>query len=121
MTKILECPTCQEGKIYDRRVDNRDEEEIEEEELEYVKKDWKKYSFLTTSRYACKIEYDENAKELIAYLRKIGKSNGFTIRVRGSGPRAPQHRKDGKDLRRIYDQSLPLKYAEQVRIYIDHK
>ena len=123
MTKILECPTCQEGKIYDRRVDNRDEEEeIEvEEELEYVKKDWKKYSFLTTSRYACKIEYDENAKELIAYLRKIGKSNGFTIRVRGSGPRAPQHRKDGKDLRHEYDQSLPLKYAEQVRIYIDHK
>ena len=73
MTKI-DCPTCEGvGLIYDRRVDNRDEEEeIEiEEELEYVKKDWKKYSFLTTSRYACKIEYDENAKELIAYLRKL--------------------------------------------------
>jgi len=25
------------------------------------------------------------------------------------------------DLRLEYDQSLPLKYAEQVRIYIDHK
>ena len=92
-----------------------------EEELEYIKKDWRKYSFQDTSRYACKIDYNEDAKELIADLRKLGKSSGFTIRVRGSGPRAPQHRKDGKDLRRIYDQSLPLKYSEQVRIYIDHK
>jgi uncharacterized Zn finger protein (UPF0148 family) len=139
---IMECPTCGEGKIYERRENNRDEEEeeIEElrrlhpnlehlheksvteiEELEYIKKDWKKYSFLTTSRYAHKIDYDDNAKELIDMLRKIGKVSGFTIRVRGSGPRAPQHRKDGKDLRRIYDQSLPLKFSEQVRIYIDHK
>ena len=30
MTKKIECPTCEgEGKIYDRRVDNRDEEEEE--------------------------------------------------------------------------------------------
>ena len=123
MTKI-DCPTCEGvGLIYDRRVDNRDEEEeIEiEEELEYIKKDWRKYSFQDSSRYACKIDYNEEAKELIADLRKLGKSSGFTIRVRGSGPRAPQHRKDGKDLRHEYDQSLPLKYAEQVRIYIDHK
>ena len=124
MTKLIECPTCQgEGKIYERRADNRDEEEeIEiEEELKYIKKDWKSYSYPETSRYACKIDYNEEAKELIADLRKLGKSSGFTIRVRGSGPRAPQHRKDGKDLRHEYDQSLPLKYAEQVRIYIDHK
>ena len=167
MNRLMVCPTCEgEGRIEDRREQNRDEEEDakvfldqyyegenkkkaifnklttlepslldakaypnlnglfgrkEEEPLKYVKKDWKKYSFLTTSRYACKIEYDENAKELIAYLRKLGKSNGFSIRVRGSGPRSPQHRKDGKDLRRIYDQSLPLKFAEQVRIYIDYK
>jgi hypothetical protein len=145
MTKI-ECPTCEgEGKIYDRRVDKRERitdrnEEEEEEEIEkthycleatereafskhirYIKKDWKSYSYPETSRYACKIDYNDEAKELIADLRKLGKSSGFTIRVRGSGPRAPQHRKDGKDLRRIYDQSLPLKYAEQVRIYIDHK
>ena len=41
MTKI-ECPTCQgSGKIYERRVNNRDEEEVEEieEELEYIKKE----------------------------------------------------------------------------------
>jgi hypothetical protein len=122
--KTIECPTCQgESTIYERRVNNIDEEEIEEEEeeLEYIKKDWRKYSFQDTSRYAHKIDYDDNAKELIDMLRKIGKVSGFTIRVRGSGPRAPQHRKDGKDLRRIYDQSLPLKYSEQVRIYIDHK
>ena len=120
---IMECPTCGEGKIYERRADNRDEEEeIEiEEELKYIKKDWKSYSYPETSRYACKIDYNEDAKELIADLRKLGKSSGFTVRVRGSGPRAPQHRKDGKDLRHEYDQSLPLKYAEQVRIYIDHK
>ena len=133
MNRLMACPTCEgEGRIEDRREQNRDEEEDakvfldqyyegenkkkaifnklttlepslldakaypnlnglfgrkEEEPLKYVKKDWKKYSFLTTSRYACKIEYDENAKELIAYLRKLGKSNGFSIRVRGSGPR----------------------------------
>ena len=124
MTKKIECPTCEgEGKIYERRVNNRNEKEVEEieEELEYIKKDWRKYSFQDSSRYACKIDYNEEAKELIADLRKLGKSSGFTIRVRGSGPRAPQHRKDGKDLRRIYDQSLPLKFSEQVRIYIDHK
>ena len=130
MTKKIECPTCQgESTIYERRVnhlqrklleEDPEEEEIEEE-LEYIKKDWRKYSFQDSSRYACKIDYNEEAKELIADLRKLGKSSGFTIRVRGSGPRAPQHRKDGKDLRRIYDQSLPLKFSEQVRIYIDHK
>ena len=143
MNRLMRCSTCNgEGFIQDRRDTNRDEEETQEPSLldvkayptlnglfgryeeeappKYIKKDWKKYSFLTTSRYACKIEYDENAKELIAYLRKLGKSSGFTIRVRGSGPRAPQHRRDGKDLRNEYDQSLPLKYAEQVRIYIDH-
>jgi hypothetical protein len=132
----MTCTTCNgEGRIVDRRVNNRNkEEEIEavqiidesgnitiEEELEYIKKDWKSYSYPETSRYACKIDYNEEAKEVIAYLRKLGKSSGFTVRVRGSGPRAPQHRKDGKDLRHEYDQSLPLKYAEQVRIYIDHK
>jgi wyosine [tRNA(Phe)-imidazoG37] synthetase (radical SAM superfamily) len=124
MNRLMTCTTCNgEGRIQDRRDTNRDEEEVEEieEELEYIKKDWKSYSYPETSRYACKIDYNEEAKEVIAYLRKLGKSSGFTIRVRGSGPRAPQHRKDGKDLRRIYDQSLPLKFSEQVRIYIDHK
>ena len=126
--RIIKCPTCkdsewEEGFIRDRRKDNRNEEEVEEieEELEYIKKDWRKYSFQDSARYAFKIDYNEEAKELIADLRKLGKSSGFTIRVRGSGPRAPQHRKDGKDLRRIYDQSLPLKFSEQVRIYIDYK
>ena len=124
MNRLMTCVTCNgEGRIVDRRDNNRDEEEVEEieEELEYIKKDWRKYSFQDSSRYACKIDYNEDAKELIADLRKLGKSSGFTIRVRGSGPRAPQHRKDGKDLRHKYDQSLPLKFSEQVRIYIDHK
>jgi len=129
MTKLIECPTCQGEKvIFDRRENNRDEEEEVVNKgmeypwrIEYIKRDWKSYSYPETSRYACKIDYNDEAKELIADLRKLGKSSGFTIRVRGSGPRAPQHRKDGKDLRLEYDQSLPLKYAEQVRIYIDHK
>ena len=128
MTKVIECPTCQGEKvIFDRRENNRDEEEVVNKgmeypwRIEYIKRDWKSYSYPETSRYACKIDYNDEAKELIADLRKLGKSSGFTIRVRGSGPRAPQHRKDGKDLRLEYDQSLPLKYAEQVRIYIDHK
>jgi len=143
--QTIDCPTCDgEGRIEDRRENNRNEEEAqepslldakaypnlnglfgrgkeEEEAPKYIKKDWRKYSFQETSRYACKIDYNEEAKELIADLRKLGKSSGFTIRVRGSGPRSPQHRKDGKDLRRIYDQSLPLKFSEQVRIYIDYK
>ena len=130
MNRLMRCSTCNgEGRIQDRRENNRDEEEAfldqyhkgEDIKLEYIKKDWKKYSFQDSSRYACKIDYNEEAKEVIAYLRKLGKSSGFTVRVRGSGPRAPQHRKDGKDLRHKYDQSLPLKFSEQVRIYIDHK
>ena len=124
MSKVIICPTCEGEKvIFDRRENNRDEEEVEEieEELKYIKKDWKSYSYPETSRYACKIDYNDEAKELIADLRKLGKSSGFTIRVRGSGPRAPQHRKDCKDLRHKYYQSLPLKFSDQVRIYIDHK
>ena len=114
MNRLMTCTTCNgEGRIQYHKG--------EDIKLEYIKKDWRKYSFQDTSRYAHKIDYDDNAKELIDMLRKIGKVSGFTIRVRGSGPRAPQHRKDGKDLRRIYDQSLPLKFSEQVRIYIDHK
>ena len=130
MNRLMTCTTCNgEGRIQDRRENNRDEEEAfldqyhegENKKLEYIKKDWRKYSFQDSARYAFKIDYNEEAKELIADLRKLGTASGFAVRVRGSGPRAPQHRKDGKDLRRIYDQSLPLKYAEQVRIYIDHK
>ena len=44
MTKI-DCPTCEGvGLIYDRRVDNRDEEEIEEEELEYINVNWDEWN-----------------------------------------------------------------------------
>ena len=71
-------------------------------------------------RYIMKIKYDDKAKYLAQVLRRLGKYEGFTIRLRGSGSRAPQNREDGLDLRR-YDQSLPLEYAETVRIYIDYK
>lgn len=71
-------------------------------------------------RYIMKIDYDEKAKYLIEVLKRIGKTNGFTVRPRGSGSRAPQNRADGLDLRH-FDQSLPLEYAEKVRIYINYK
>jgi len=71
-------------------------------------------------RYIMKINYDDKAKYLIQVLRRVGKTNGFTVRPRGSGSRSPDNRADGLDLRH-YDQSLPLEYAETVRIYIDYK
>jgi hypothetical protein len=71
-------------------------------------------------RYIMKIEYDEKAKYLIEVLRRVGKTNGFTVQPRGSGSRAPQNRADGLDLRH-FDQSLPLEYAETVRIYLNYK
>jgi hypothetical protein len=67
-----------------------------------------------------KINYDDKAKYLIQVLRRVGKTNGFNVRPRGSGSRSPDNRADGLDLRH-YDQSLPLEYAETVRIYIDYK
>ena len=96
-----------------------------QEKPEFTKKDWRLYSYPETSRYAWKLDYDNvgaitKCKEFIKDLRKHGKKLGFTIRVRGSGSRAPQFRRDGLDLR-CYDQSLPLKYAETVRIYINPK
>ena len=71
-------------------------------------------------RYIMKINYDDKAKYLIQVLRRVGKTNGFTVRPRGSGSRTPENRADGLDLRH-YDQSLPLEYAETVRIYLDYK
>ena len=69
-------------------------------------------------RYIMKMNYNDDAKEVIKALRKLGKRGGFRVQVRGSGSRAPENRADGLDLRR-YDQSLPLKYAEQVRVYLN--
>ena len=74
-------------------------------------------------RYTAKIEYNDKNKELIKEARAWGKAlgkYGFNIVIRGSGSRAPQKRQDGLNLRR-YDQSLPLKYAETVRTYINYK
>jgi len=65
-----------------------------------------------------KIPWDDEARVLVKTLRTIGKKEGFRVRVRGSGPRAPQNRADGLDLR-TFDQSLPLEYATHVRIYLN--
>tara|TARA_Y100001938_G_scaffold151206_1_gene247480 strand:- start:11554 stop:11940 length:387 start_codon:yes stop_codon:yes gene_type:complete len=69
-------------------------------------------------RYIMKMNYNDDAKEVIKALRKLGKRGGFRVQVRGSGSRVPEKRADGLDLRR-YDQSLPLEYAEQVRVYLN--
>ena len=140
MTKI-ECPTCEgEGKIYERRVDNRNEEEMEEEVVDFLAEQVRMKEIevekhnsridklilgepITYSKpkvngnylYDCKLPYDDSTKDLIKQLRK----SGHKIRVRGSGARA-KHSLEVTNGRtaRMFDQSLPLKYASHVRLYI---
>ena len=128
MTKKIECPTCQgEGKIYDRRVDNRDEEEeISKKEIEEHNSridklilgepiTYSKPKVNGNYRYDCKLPYDDSTKDLIKQLRK----SGHKIRVRGSGARAKWSLKDTNGrTARCYDSHIPLKYASHVRLYI---
>ena len=128
MTKLIECPTCQgEGKIYDRRVDNRDEEEeVSKKEIEEHNSRIDKLILgepITYSKpkvngnylYDCKLPYDDSTKDLIKQLRK----SGHKIRVRGSGARAKWSLEvSGGRTARMFDSSLPLKYASHVRLYI---
>ena len=129
MTKKIECPTCQgEGTIYDRRVDNRDEEEeeISKKEIEEHNSRIDKLILgepITYSKpkvngnylYDCKLPYDDSTKDLIKQLRK----SGHKIRVRGSGERAKYSLEvSGGRTARMFDSSLPLKYASHVRLYI---
>ena len=134
MTKI-ECPTCQgEGKIYERRVNNRDEEEVTDFLVEQVRmKEEEEHNAridklilgepITYSKpkvngnylYDCKLPYDDSTKDLIKQLRK----SGHKIRVRGSGARAKWSLEvSGGRTARMFDSSLPLKYASHVRLYI---
>ena len=124
MTKLIECPTCQgESTIYDRRVDNRDEEEIEVEKHNSRIDKLMLGEPITYSKpkvngnylYDCKLPYNDSTKDLIKQLRK----SGHKIRVRGSGARAKHSLEvtNGRTARR-FDQSLPLKYASHVRLYI---
>ena len=127
MTKI-ECPTCQgEGTVYDRRVNNRnEEEEISKKEIEKHNARIDKLILgepITYSKpkvngnylYDCKLPYDDSTKDLIKQLRK----SGHKIRVRGSGARAKYALEvSGGRNPRMFDSSLPLKYASHVRLYI---
>ena len=119
MTKLIKCPTCEGEKvIFDRRENNRDEEEEINEKVAFVKaadevldqlKNGSKYL------YDCKIPYNDSAKDLIKQLRK----SGHKIRVRGSGARAKWSLEvSGGRTARMFDSSLPLKYASHVRLYI---
>ena len=127
MTKI-ECPTCEgEGKIYERRVDNRnEEEEISKKEIEKHNSRIDKLILgepITYSKpkvngnylYDCKLPYNDSTKDLIKQLRK----SGHKVRVRGSGARAKHSLEvSGGRTARMFDSSLPLKYASHVRLYI---
>ena len=136
MTKI-KCPTCEgEGKIYERRVNNRNEEEEEvtdflveqvrmkEEEEHNSRIDklilgepitYSKPKVNGNYLYDCKLPYDDSTKDLIKQLRK----SGHKIRVRGSGERAKYSLEvSGGRTARMFDSSLPLKYASHVRLYI---
>ena len=69
-------------------------------------------------RYIAKVAYNEDTKPILSILRQALRSLGYKVRFRGSGRRSPLNRPDGLDLRH-YDQSLPLEFAETIRIYID--
>jgi len=124
MTKLIECPTCQgTGEIYNRRTDDRNEEEIEiEKHNARIDKlilgepiTYSKPKVNGNYRYDCKLPYDDSTKDLIKQLRK----SGHKIRVRGSGARAKYSLEvtNGRTAR-MFDSSLPLKYASHVRLYI---
>ena len=105
----MTCTTCNgEGRIQDRRENNRDELDMLDDVLDQLK-NGSKYN------YDCKIPYDDSAKDLIKQLRK----SGHKIRVRGSGARAKWSLKDTNGrTARCYDSHIPLKYASHVRLYI---
>ena len=69
-------------------------------------------------RYIAKVAYNEDTKPILSILKQALRGLGYKVRFRGSGRRSPLNRPDGLDLRQ-YDQSLPLEFAETVRIYID--
>ena len=108
MNRLMTCTTCNgEGRIQDRRENNRDELDMLDGVLAQLKSS--KYN------YDCKIPYDDSAKDLIKQLRK----SGHKIRVRGSGARAKWSLKDTNGrTARCYDSHIPLKYASHVRLYI---
>ena len=124
MTKKIECPTCQgTGEIYNRRTDDRNEEEIEiEKHNSRIDKlilgepiTYSKPKVNGKYLYDCKLPYDDSTKDLIKQLRK----SGHKIRVRGSGERAKWSLKDTNGrTARCYDSHIPLKYASHVRLYI---
>ena len=124
MTKKIECPTCQgTGEIYNRRTDDRNEEEIEiEKHNSRIDKlilgepiTYSKPKVNGNYLYDCKLPYDDSTKDLIKELRK----SGHKIRVRGSGERAKYSLEvSGGRTARMFDSSLPLKYASHVRLYI---
>ena len=70
-------------------------------------------------KYTVKLPYNDDTKQAITELKKNAKGK-FKIRVRGSGPRAKWSLIDSSgQTSRMYDQSLPLKYATHVRLYIE--
>ena len=113
MNRLMTCTTCNgEGRIQDRRENNRDELDLIDDVLDQLDeriKNGRKYL------YDCKIPYNDSAKDLIKQLRK----SGHKIRVRGSGARAKWSLKDTNGrTARCYDSHIPLKYASHVRLYI---
>ena len=121
MNRLMTCTTCNgEGRIQDRRENNRDEEEDRsiDEKIAFVKVADEVLDQIKNGSnylYDCKIPYDDSAKDLIKQLRK----SGHKIRVRGSGERAKWSLKDTNGrTARCYDSHIPLKYASHVRLYI---
>ena len=122
MNRLMTCTTCNgEGRIQDRRENNRDEEEEDrsiDETIAFVKVADEVLDQIKNGSnylYDCKIPYDDSAKDLIKQLRK----SGHKIRVRGSGARAKWSLKDTNGrTARCYDSHIPLKYASHVRLYI---
>lgn len=119
MNRLMVCPTCEgEGRIEDRRENNRDEEEHNSRIDKLILGEPITYSKPKVNgnyRYDCKLPYNDSTKDLIKQLRK----SGHKVRVRGSGARAKHSLEvSGGRTARMFDSSLPLKYASHVRLYI---
>jgi hypothetical protein len=68
------------------------------------------------ARQVFKVKNDYMGRTFIAMLRKALNNSKYTIRVRGSQSDRKKYREQGIHLS---DQSVPLKYADTLRVYIE--
>ena len=67
-----------------------------------------------------RVPANAEGKAFIAYLRAYLNRERYSVRVRANGPRVKHSLARGWG-RRGLDQSLPLEYAKEYRVYLDTK